>query len=229
MNSQNKALLRKEFIDKCKGGDERMVERYIEDYGFDINTRDSAGKTLLHYAVLDKNRDFARFLLNYAIDPAICDRKGKKALDYADAQEGKKVSVYAKTDMDDIRRILTEKPDLYPEVAEIVWLLRNGSNEEELIQAVKLLSENRDLRRALDRRELLRLKKSMHPDVQALMELIGKDRFSPDRLNSCTECGRYTLKYIRQLTRGAAAPTPAMEIEYLNECLSCGARVVTWN
>jgi ankyrin repeat protein len=70
-----------------KGTSSLAVIRVLLKHGADINARDKNHQTPLHWAVQERNKDSAEFLLQNGADRSICDSEGKTPLDYSDNEE----------------------------------------------------------------------------------------------------------------------------------------------
>ncbi len=70
-----------------KGTSSLTVIRVLLKNGADINARDKAQQTPLHWAVQEGNKDTVEFLLQNGADRSIYDSEGKTPLDYSENEE----------------------------------------------------------------------------------------------------------------------------------------------
>lgn len=52
----------------------------------DLTAQDKDGRTILHYAVIQGNKDILKLLMCNGADPKIQDKRSRTALDYAHKQ-----------------------------------------------------------------------------------------------------------------------------------------------
>lgn len=67
IEKDNKTLM----IEAAEEGDYKTVQKYLDEYGVDINAQDEYGNTALHLAVSKNNPVMVRILLNRGADPNI--------------------------------------------------------------------------------------------------------------------------------------------------------------
>ena len=69
--------------DYIKNGFLQDFKFFIEEEGYDVNTKDENGCTLLHWASISGNIDSVRYLLEKGADIDIKNKAGCTALEYA--------------------------------------------------------------------------------------------------------------------------------------------------
>ena len=75
------------LCDSALLSDVEVTKFLIEDKGIPSNTRDSDGRTALHFACLsgyaNPTKEYIQYLIDHGVDPAVKDAFGKTAYDYA--------------------------------------------------------------------------------------------------------------------------------------------------
>ncbi len=80
--SKSEAVRTRAMMLAASNGCTDIVQRALK-LGYDINTTDMSGKTMLHYAAANGQADCVQKLLELRADSSLKDRKGKTALDCA--------------------------------------------------------------------------------------------------------------------------------------------------
>ena len=110
-----------------------VVYKLLENNKIDISSKDKDGRSLMHYAVMDKNKELIELLLEKGADINLRDKKGKTPInlfftdkDYYDETSNLAFNNYSKNSNDNTKSSEGGKPELDLEFAE--WIIKKGAD-----------------------------------------------------------------------------------------------------